>query len=522
MKKNLKKEVLEFYDKNKDIKLVCQQFKSLVYPDTLKRWCFPELNEIAKQKAKNYHNKNKHKLEYKEKRKLSSKQYRTTEEYKVSWKEHYNKTKEKRKRLVQEHRLKNLEHYKELAKKYYQQNKEQRRKQGKIYYNNNKDKLHGIELQRYHTDPVTNLKHSLRISLNRAIQYGATKNNKALKYLGCDIKAFKKYIEKKFKPGMSWLNRTDWHIDHIIPLVKINDGYTLVQLCHYTNLQPLWKHENLQKSKNVNLILKYTAKQLQDEIAFYKTTEGNYGIIPSKNKIVLNYQPHFYDYERVLWQDTAIQEKLINNRCKYLNKTVDELTTAEILRGFKISGIHYSYSHFSPLWFKKFITDFNIKSVYDPCGGWGHRLLGTLGTSLKDYIYNDYDLKTVNGVTDIVSFIKPECNILVYNNRAELFIPNKEVDAIFTCPPYYNKEIYNNKIFKDKNDFIYWWEQVTKNCLQTKCKYFGVVIDNNNQKIISKPLNQHKLIIEQKLNKNKTHLSKQTNSYETLLVYQIH
>jgi hypothetical protein len=517
---NLKKEVIDYYSDCKDVKKVCQHFKGKAFPDTLKRWCLPELNELAKIRSKKYHDKNKNNITYKEKRRLASQKHRTTEVYKSTWKEHYSKTKERRKQLVQEHRLKNIEQYKEKAKNNYQQNKERYRKQGKEYYNNNKKRLQNIELQRYHSDPITNLKHNLRISLNRALQYGATKNNKALRYLGCDIDTFKRYIEAKFETGMSWLNRGEWHIDHIIPLAKINNGYTLEQLCHYSNLQPLWKKDNLIKSKNTSLSLEYTQNEISDELEYYKHTEGNYGPVPSKNKIVLNYQPHFYDYERVLWQDSFIQEKLINNRCKYLNKTAEELTVAEILRGFKISGIHYGYSHFSPLWFKKFITDFNIKTVYDPCGGWGHRLLGTLGTNLQKYHYNDFDLRTVKGIEEIVKFTNLTNKIEITNFKAEEFIPNKQIDAIFTCPPYYNKETYNNREFKSIEDYSTWWSKVVKNCLQTKCKYFAVVIDSDHQEIIKEPLKSHILIFQNKLGKNRSHFTKESSAHENILVYQ--
>jgi hypothetical protein len=250
MKKELKIKVLQFYNNTKCLKETYKQFKGQVYPDTIKRWIDPNLNESAKQKSLTYHNKNKNNLEYKEKRRLQSQKHRKTTKYKTTWKKLYNETKEKRKKLAQQHRLDNLEIYKERARDNYLQNKKRYRKWSKKYYKNNKEKLHNLELQRYHNDPITNLKHNLRVSLNRALKYKATKNNKALKYLGCTIDAFKKYIEERFDNGMSWDNRNKWHLDHIIPLSTIKEGYSLEKLCHYTNFQPLWKKDNLSKSKS--------------------------------------------------------------------------------------------------------------------------------------------------------------------------------------------------------------------------------------------------------------------------------
>jgi hypothetical protein len=47
---------------------------------------------------------------------------------------------------------------------------------------------------------------------------------------------------------MSWDNKHLWHIDHIIPLSSAKTEDELKQLCHYTNLQPLWAADNIKKS----------------------------------------------------------------------------------------------------------------------------------------------------------------------------------------------------------------------------------------------------------------------------------
>lgn len=66
------------------------------------------------------------------------------------------------------------------------------------------------------------------------------------KKLGCSFQDFKKHIESRFKTGMSWENYGEWEIDHIFPLsLAQKEGIdSFVKACHYTNLQPLWKHEN--------------------------------------------------------------------------------------------------------------------------------------------------------------------------------------------------------------------------------------------------------------------------------------
>jgi hypothetical protein len=54
---------------------------------------------------------------------------------------------------------------------------------------------------------------------------------------------------------MNWDNygRKGWHIDHIIPLSNFNlqDREQFLKANHFTNLQPLWAEENLQKSDKI-------------------------------------------------------------------------------------------------------------------------------------------------------------------------------------------------------------------------------------------------------------------------------
>jgi hypothetical protein len=51
---------------------------------------------------------------------------------------------------------------------------------------------------------------------------------------------------------MSWDNHGEWHIDHIIPLASANTPEIIKQLCHYSNLQPLWASDNIIKKDKIN------------------------------------------------------------------------------------------------------------------------------------------------------------------------------------------------------------------------------------------------------------------------------
>jgi len=70
-----------------------------------------------------------------------------------------------------------------------------------------------------------------------------------LDLLGCTPGELREHIERQFKPGMSWENRGQWHVDHRRPLAwfDMRDPEQRRQACHYTNLQPLWALDNLSK-----------------------------------------------------------------------------------------------------------------------------------------------------------------------------------------------------------------------------------------------------------------------------------
>ena len=61
------------------------------------------------------------------------------------------------------------------------------------------------------------------------------------------------HIERQFTKGMSWSNRKDWHIDHIIPLSSFKFTSSLDSEFQaawaLSNLRPLWAKENLVKNK---------------------------------------------------------------------------------------------------------------------------------------------------------------------------------------------------------------------------------------------------------------------------------
>lgn len=145
-----------------------------------------------------------------------------------------------------------------LQKKHYDANREKIIDRAKDYNKRNPEKANAATrkyvkksnyyTERYHTDIEFRLRVILRNRLLQSVKTDARAGS-AVQDLGCSIPEFKDHLESKFTTGMTWENIGDWHIDHIQPLSKYNleDIEQFKQACHYTNLQPLWKEDNLKK-----------------------------------------------------------------------------------------------------------------------------------------------------------------------------------------------------------------------------------------------------------------------------------
>lgn len=99
---------------------------------------------------------------------------------------------------------------------------------------------------------LIHIRKNLRCRFNKAFE-GNYKTGSAVKDLGCSIAELKNYLQGMWLPGMTWENygMGGWCIDHIKPLCAfdLRDIQQVRIACHFTNLQPLWEHDNLEKRK---------------------------------------------------------------------------------------------------------------------------------------------------------------------------------------------------------------------------------------------------------------------------------
>lgn len=142
----------------------------------------------------------------------------------------------------------NQEYYKKYFEEYYKLNYEKEKERKLKWSRDNKEYSNNYQKQRKKEDILFRLKTNIRNSVNRYLKY---KSKHTFEIVGCSPQFLKEHLESQFIDGMTWENRSEWHIDHIIPLSSAKTEDELYMLCHYKNLQPLWAEDNLKKSNKI-------------------------------------------------------------------------------------------------------------------------------------------------------------------------------------------------------------------------------------------------------------------------------
>lgn len=176
---------------------------------------------------------------------IQEKKLRRKEQRKEYNKLYYKKNKESEKLRRKKWAAENPE----WAKEHRLKNFEKRYEYNKLWNLNNRDKLNLRNQKLRISTPERHISSILRVRTRAILRTKGFKTNCSFKeYIGCTVAHLVEHLESQFKPGMTWENQGQWHIDHIIPLRSATSTEEVIRLCHYKNLQPLWAKENIVKS----------------------------------------------------------------------------------------------------------------------------------------------------------------------------------------------------------------------------------------------------------------------------------
>ena len=131
----------------------------------------------------------------------------------------------------------------------------------KDYISKNKDWWRKYEREyrysRRQEDMFFKIKGNISSRLSDLIQNRGL-GQRTVELLGCDKDTFLNHLESQFTEGMTWENYglKGWHVDHIIPISSydLTNEDEVKKSCHYSNLQPLWWQDNLEKGNKIRTL----------------------------------------------------------------------------------------------------------------------------------------------------------------------------------------------------------------------------------------------------------------------------
>ena len=256
-----------------------------------------------------------------------------------------------------------------------------------------------------------------------------------------------------------------WDIDLWFAL-GCPDGQDYDAMYSYLPDRQIVSNINMPKKKLTQHTIMYTAKRLQFA-AFYKK-ELKWWNTNGELRRSACHMP--------------VQAYLYQNRFHYLGKTPERLSDFEILQGFKIAGISKGYTSFDSSMLLAMMEKYGITSVYDPCAGWGERLLSCELLGSVSYDGVDINKALADGYDEIVD----GTHTIRFGDSAML-CPLNDIDAFVACPPYGSLEKYTDDGAENLAPaaFSLWWRQVCENAapyvkcyvmIQTNRKYRDVFL----------------------------------------------
>lgn len=120
------------------------------------------------------------------------------------------------------------------------------------------------------------------------------------------------------------------------------------------------------------------------------------------------------------------------------------------------------------------ITGTTTGTLFDPCAGWGGRLLGTVASGWN-YIGCEPNKETFHNLNRLIAFLGIKENVTLHNIPVEEFDFSSldKVDVVLTSPPYFNKEQYSQdktQSYIKYSDFDLWKNEwllpLVQSCLE--------------------------------------------------------
>ena len=227
----------------------------------------------------------------------------------------------------------------------------------------------------------------------------------------------------------------------------------------------------------------------------------------------------YFKREIEMLEEPLVLGELFINRYKYLGKLPHQLSNLALLNGLSISGKLRKYSTFDNTGMIQFIEKYKPSTIYDPCSGWGERLLTCYQYGIK-YLGFDINESVVEGLNILIYKYDINATVQCGDSSKGSFTS----DVLFTCPPYWNTEIYTDKGAENLSysAFLIWWKSVIQ---QSDCKIVAYQINQRFKDDMNKQILDlgYSFVEEIVLPKKSSHFTRkdgnQKKEYESIQIF---
>ena len=167
------------------------------------------------------------------------------------------------------------------------------------------------------------------------------------------------------------------------------------------------------------------------------------------------------------WRNKDLLRKCVENRFIYSNS----LSSQAIANGFNVCKLAPKVSVFSAsrakLLIQEYLSDCN--EIFDPFSGFSGRMLGACSLG-KRYTGQDLSSEHVKESNEIIGYHNLDATVI----EKDILQSEGSYECLFTCPPYGNKEHWNNPTEVDKS-----CDEWISECLKRfDCRKYLFVVDS--------------------------------------------
>lgn len=166
-------------------------------------------------------------------------------------------------------------------------------------------------------------------------------------------------------------------------------------------------------------------------------------------KLCEHFFPNFYDIEdkkgnsfKSLWTAKNLEKVLRWNR-----KSHSTPYLSEIKRGIYFNFGLPKSTMYRPQMAKMVVGNLGGTTVFDPCAGWGGRMLGSVAAGAEMYTAFEPNTETYNNLLQLVEFLGIQDKVRLYKDSALNMqkYDIKNIDVVLTSPPYFDLEVYSHE-----------------------------------------------------------------------------